>query len=258
MLVLDVISGREIHDIGALGLHQLNAGGEHEFRQIGAVDRRQRPVDEAQRIVDAVLDLGRLVGLLGREADAAHHALAEELPELVLGGDDGNLGAGLGECRQNGLGAQEFGIVHHHLLPALAVIEVIATDAMHRRRRAGDDGEVVGVGEARHHAIADQIGAVGDGVLQPGHDAGLDRFLKIIGLAAIDTDDDDGILRGGIVLAVNGNRFHHFLLIQPLCAQAHRWPHSFPSAPWRPRRGRPSFQSRQDGRCSRCGTNPRR
>ena len=87
VLVLHVVGGREVHHVGpALVRHQLDAGGEHELRQGGAVDRGHRHADPLDHLVDAVLVLGRLVGLLGREADALH-AVAEELPQLVLGGD---------------------------------------------------------------------------------------------------------------------------------------------------------------------------
>src|SRR5262249_41492154 len=127
----------------------------------------------------------------------------------VLSGDDRDLGAGLGERREDGLRAQEFGIVHHHLLPALAVIEIVAADAVHGRRRAGDDGEIVWIGEARHHAIADGVGAVGQHPTAPGHTPAAHRLREIGGLAAVNADDDDGLARPGVGLAVDCNVLAH-------------------------------------------------
>ena len=54
VLVLDVVGGREIHDVGPIGFEQLDAGGKDELAQLGAVDRRQRHADEVEHVVDAV------------------------------------------------------------------------------------------------------------------------------------------------------------------------------------------------------------
>ena len=72
VLVLDVVGGRQVHDVGSPRLHEPDARREDELAEVGAVDGRQRPAHERQRVGDAVLRLGGLVGLLGREADALH------------------------------------------------------------------------------------------------------------------------------------------------------------------------------------------
>ena len=84
----------------------------------------------------------------------------------------------------------------------LRVQVVVAGNAMHRGRRAGDQRHVVRAGEARH-------GAVGDGAEALVHEAGdvrddavADALLDVGGIAAVDADDDDGLLRPAVGDAV--------------------------------------------------------
>ena len=60
-LVLNVIGGRQVHQVRPHSLHQPDAGGENEFRQLGAVYRRHRHADHAEHVVDAVLGAADLV-----------------------------------------------------------------------------------------------------------------------------------------------------------------------------------------------------
>ncbi len=85
--------------------------------------------------------------------------MAEELAQLVLRRDHGHLGAGRGECRQDGADPQVTRVIHHDFLAALRIEEVIAADPMHGRRHTGHDGQIVGIGEARHDAVGDETGA---------------------------------------------------------------------------------------------------
>ena len=54
-LVLNVVGGRQVHQIRALRLHQLHACGEHELRELGAVYRRHRSPDESDYVLDTVI-----------------------------------------------------------------------------------------------------------------------------------------------------------------------------------------------------------
>ena len=89
--------------------------------------------------------------------------------------------------------AQPLRVVHHHLGAAGDVEQVVAADAVHRRRRAGHDRQVVRVGEARHHAVGDQRRALGQRALQPRHVAGGHGLGEVVGLAAVDADDHGGL-----------------------------------------------------------------
>ena len=145
-----------------------------------------------------------LVGLLGGEADSLH-PVPEELAQLVLRRDDGNFRAGVGECGQDGAGAQMARVVHHHFLAALRIEEIVAADAVHRRRRPGHDREIVGVGEARHDAVGEEGGAVArEQSAEKGRDPGGDGGRDVLELAAVDADDDQRPIHPAVRSAIDG------------------------------------------------------
>jgi hypothetical protein len=57
---------------------------------------------------------------------------------------------------------------------------------VHRRRPAGDDREVVGIGEARHDAVGKQVGACRLDAAQGRRPAGPDRRLDVARFRAVD------------------------------------------------------------------------
>ena len=134
-LVLDVVRGRQVHQIGAEALHQLHTGREHELRQSGRIHIRHRQADEVHDAVDAVRFLGSFVGTLGREGDGAARAVVETVrqqqAQLILGGDHGHLGPGVVELLQDGRRAQKLRIIHHHFCLGGFVPEEVAGNAMH-------------------------------------------------------------------------------------------------------------------------------
>mmetsp|Transcript_5274 Transcript_5274/g.19787 ORF Transcript_5274/g.19787 Transcript_5274/m.19787 type:complete len:465 (+) Transcript_5274:979-2373(+) len=202
--VLDVVGGGQIDHVRLAGPQQGHAGSEHELAQRGAVDAGQRQADEAEGVVEAAVGPRGLVGLLGREADAAAQAVAEQAAQLVLGGDDRDAQARIRErCQQRGR-AQVFRLVHHHFAAGLAVQEVVARDAVHGRRRAGDDGQVVRVGEGRHHRVGHQGAAGLQDALQLRHQAGQQGLRDVVGLAAVDAQHDDRPVRNAVAAAVDG------------------------------------------------------
>ena len=206
-LVLHVVGGREIHQVGALALEDRDAGRHDEFGQVGRIDLGQRLADARQQVADAVVLHRRLVGLLGRERDGAAgghvEVLAEHRAQLVLGGDDRDLGAGVVERLHDGRRAQEARVVHHHFLARRAVVEVVAGNAVHRRRTAGDDRHVVRVGEARHRGERGEVRAVLHQPREIRREAGLDRALDVARLRAVEADDHRRRLREAIVAAVD-------------------------------------------------------
>ena len=145
---------------------------------------------------------GRAVGVLGGEVDALE-AARQHQPQLVLGGDGGGLHAGFRHGGQDGAAAHERAVGDHALLAGGAVEVVVAGDAVHGRRHAGDDRGVVGVGEARHDGIGDGVEAVaperGDGRQNAVGDAAVD----VGGVAAVVADDDGGPLRRAVAAAVH-------------------------------------------------------
>ncbi len=68
--------------------------------------------------------------------------------------------AGVLECLEDGRGAQQLGLVHHHFAIVVAVVVKVAADAVHDRRYTGDDGNIVRVGETRDDAMGAQIAAL--------------------------------------------------------------------------------------------------
>ena len=86
---------------------------------------------------------------------AAHARILEEIDDEILdkfygcGSPIPGLLEGLKQSRY----AQELGIVHHHFGIAGGVVEVVTTDTVYARWHAGDNGQVVGIGEAGNHAV---------------------------------------------------------------------------------------------------------
>ena len=68
VLMLDVIRGRQIHDVGAPGFQQLDPGGEDKLAQIGRIDLRHRKADELIGTLDAVFGFRGPVRLLRRKS----------------------------------------------------------------------------------------------------------------------------------------------------------------------------------------------
>src|SRR5690606_1805297 len=142
VLVLDVVGQRDVGEVGAVALQDLGAGGHRELAQPGAVHLGQVHADQVQDVLDAVVGEGGGVGLLRGEAHAAAaQAPAEQAAQLVLGGDHRDRAAGLGEGGEQGGGAQQPRVVHHHLFAAVRVVEVVSADPVHRGRDAGGDGD---------------------------------------------------------------------------------------------------------------------
>jgi hypothetical protein len=73
---------------------------------------------------------------------------------------------------------------------AISSTSVIAAGAMNLGWPAGDDRQVVRVGEGRHDAVGDQIGAGLQHLLEPWRAARGDRGLDIAGHGAVDADHD--------------------------------------------------------------------
>ena len=89
--------------------------------------------------------------------------------------------------------------------PGLRVDEIVAADAVHRRRPAGDDRQIVGIGEARHRAKAAAVLALGDHPRRDWASALRAGDFHIVRLAAIAADDHQRRLRPGIGAAVHGS-----------------------------------------------------
>ena len=208
-LVLHIIRGRQIHQVRPLALEDRNAGRHHEFGQIRRIDFRQFHADAIQHIADAVFFHIGLVGLFRGERDgaAARHveAVAEHGAQLVLRGHHRDLGAGIVERLHDGRRAQEFRVVHHHFGLGRRIVEIIAGDAVHGRRAAGDDRHVVRIGEARDDGMRQQIGAVFHHPRHIRRQPLLDRALDIAGLRSVDADDDGRRFRKPVRAAVAGD-----------------------------------------------------
>ena len=187
--VLDIVGEREVEHVRAALLQQLQPGVEHEQRKVRRIHVRQRLADIAERVLDAVLLHSAAVGMLRGEADRAVrevHALLELPAELVLGGDGGDPQAGARERAHHRVDLEQLGAGHHHRFARGAVEVEIAGDAVHRGRAAGDDGHVVGAGEARHGALCHRVEALAHVARDVGQDPRLEAVLDIGRVPAVD------------------------------------------------------------------------
>ena len=182
------------------------SAGEDEFRQRRAVHGWHRHAHEVDDVGQTVRGQRDLVRLFRREADALH-SMSEQTSQLVLGGNHGDLCAGIRKCSKDRAGAQIFRVVHHDLGAGVAVPEKVAANAVHRRRGAGDDRQVIGIGERRHHAIGGQAGAAVLEACEERRDAGFDGLIDVVRLAAVDAHNDDRVLGPAIFAAIDGKGF---------------------------------------------------
>ena len=163
MRVLDEVGEREIEQRRRLALQQ--RAGRRPARR--ARDRRSTGRASARPTMASTSPMPlaawrRAVGMLGGEVDALE-AARQHQPQLVLGRDGGGLDAGIRHGGQDGAAAHQRGVGDHALLAGGAVEVVVAGDAVHGRRHAGDDRGVVGVGEARHDGVGDGVEAAAPG-----------------------------------------------------------------------------------------------
>ena len=94
----------------------------------------------------------------------------------------------------------------------IGIDEIVAANAMHRRRLAGDDRQIVGIGEARHGGKAAPILALGDHAFRDWASSPCCACDFHIGrLAAVAADDDQRRLRPGIGAAVDRRRIFTIL-----------------------------------------------
>ena len=189
--VLHVIRQRQIEELCPALLDEADAGIEHEQRQVGRIHIGLRPADQRLDRRDTVLLFRAAIRLFGREADAIvadRQTAAEHPAQLVFGGDRGHRHPGLRHQREERVAAQHRRIVHHDLGSGFAVEREIAGDSVHRRRRAGDERHVIGVGEGRHHGVGERVKAAVAPFGNSRQDAGGQPGFDIGGVAAIGAD----------------------------------------------------------------------
>src|SRR5262249_7625995 len=181
---------------------------EHEPRQFGRIHVWQRPADELEHVLDAVLALAAFIGLLRREVDAAArnvHVLGELLAQLVLGRYSRDLGAVALKLREVGRRAHALGAGHSDWFSRLRLEVEVPGYAVDRGRAAGDDRHVVWTGEARN----DALGARAEPRLHEASDVGYDSVFKcpieVRGITAVVANDNDRPVRPAIAHAVEAN-----------------------------------------------------
>src|SRR2546430_17618079 len=96
---------------------------------------RHAHADQLRHPVDAVFFERGLIGLFRGEADAAQ-LMAQELAQLVFGGNHRHLATRVGERGQERWGAQPLRAIHLDLPAAVGVIEVVSADTGTPRRPA--------------------------------------------------------------------------------------------------------------------------
>ena len=80
VLVLNIVGGRKIHDVGAIPFHDLDTGGEYKLGQVGRVNLWQRQADKIEDSFDAMFRQRDPVGGFGRKADCRAVTKSQILP----------------------------------------------------------------------------------------------------------------------------------------------------------------------------------
>ena len=124
--------------------------------------------------------------------------MAEHGCQLVLGGDDGDLGAGVEEGLEDGIDPEKPGRVRHHVQAGVAIEEEVGADAVDGRGDAGDDGHVVGIGKTGHHAIGEPVGAFGQDALEERRLAGGHGGFHVSRFGTVHTHHDQRLARPAV------------------------------------------------------------
>ncbi len=215
--MLHHVGERKIEQVGAPGFEQLDAGIEHEKREIGAVHVGGLASDERLDILYAVLRESGLAGAFRGEADPLQ-AAAQHLAQLVLGGNRRDARPGIGKRSQDRARGDQRGVGDHHLLAGRPVEIIVAGDSVHFRRSTGDDRHVVRVGEGRHRGIGDGIEALRDDPRDVGEQVRFQAMRNVARIAAVEADHDGRNGRPAVAAAVDPD----------LCVGPHRHAsHSF-------------------------------
>ena len=211
--MLDVIRERQVQQIGLPALEQRNSGIEHEQRQVRRIHIRPRASDHR-------LDLG--AGAFGRKADAGEIS-PEQLAQFVFRRDCRGPDAGAGHQCEDRLAAHQFVVGHHDLAAGFAIEAVIAGDAVHRRRRAGHDRDIVRVGEGRHDSIGGAEKAVAAERADRRKDAVRDAALEVFGIAPVDADDHGRMLRFAVTTGRSAQSSQTSALLRRELSPGTRW-----------------------------------
>src|SRR5262249_26523777 len=188
---------RVLNAVGERDVEQPRVEPAREFvrqleRVVGAVpvvDSGLWSLDEIRRAREPIH--GKLIRLLGR--DAGDSSSREKPAQLVLGRDGKALDSGGSECGMDRRSTQKSGIVELHLV-AIRVEVVVSRDAMDRRRRTGDDREVVRVREARKLGAAEGEGTGLDELREARNEPPFEGVIEVRRIAAVQADDG-GALR---------------------------------------------------------------
>ena len=191
---------------GRCGLEEPHAGGEHELRR----DRRCTPTAAAARRT-AARPAGRAPRASSRRPSPRKSTLRacpwpRSRRSLSLAVTTASEAPARAKARQDRLGAQILGIVHHHFDAGVGIVEVVAADPVHRRRRARDDREIVGIGEGRDHGIGQARRSTGQHRGQPRRRSARGRPVNVLGLAAVDTHHDERTVRPLVAPAIDLDR----------------------------------------------------
>ena len=190
--MLDVVCGRQVHHVWLPLFQELDASGEDKLRQVGRVNLWHRHAEPVAGFVDAVFRLGGVAGAFRGERNRAVfvelEAIAEQCPQLVFGGDNGDPRTRFVEFGEHRRRAQETHIVHHHFLARVRVVKKVAADAVHRRRTACGDAHVVGIGETWDHRMRQAVSAGFADALERGHQSFGDGDFEVFRFAPVKAD----------------------------------------------------------------------
>ena len=96
-------------------------------------------------------------------------------------------------------------MIHHGFLAGGGIQKEIAGDPVDGRGHAGDDRNVIWIGEAGHGALSDGGEALRHQAAEVREQVPGEAIADVGGVAAVDQDDDHGRLRPAIAPAVRGN-----------------------------------------------------
>src|SRR5947209_5058673 len=94
-------------------------------------------------------------------------------------------------------------------MPGLAIETVVAGDAVDRGRGAGDDRDIIRVGEGRHRGVRGAEIAVAAERADGREDPLGDAVVEVFGIAPVDADDHGRALRLAVPPAVELDRLRH-------------------------------------------------
>lgn len=152
---------------------------EDKLGKFSKTDHLHRRAEPGAGILNTIDNQRHLIGTLRRETDRVAvitgHAVAQRRTKLVVGGDHGHARVSIKIVREDVGRTKKPYFIDHHLFACFQLIEIVAKNAMNRRRTRGNSRHIVEVDEGRDDRPHQNVCALHTNPRQIGQKSAHDR-----------------------------------------------------------------------------------